>query len=129
MHSLVIFWWLIKTSRLPYRQMSLFITTTTWSWSVIWWMYFYLHSRFIRKSCKNVMKQMKVALLTALPVVTNTKCDVSAYISTNVISITDWSKYIWKWFILFVVFDLQLIVGISVSRVGSAAQLKNIKEV
>ena len=42
------------------------------------------------------MKIMKAVPLTALPVVTNTKCDVSAYISTNVISITDWSKFIWK---------------------------------
>jgi F-type H+-transporting ATPase subunit alpha len=73
-------------------------------------------------------KIMKVVLLTALPVVTNTKCDVSAYISTNVISITEWTKSIWKWFILFVVFDLRSTVGISVSRVGSAAQLKNFKE-
>jgi F-type H+/Na+-transporting ATPase subunit alpha len=64
------------------------------------------------------MKIMKVVLLTALPVVTNTKCDVSAYISTNVISITDWSNLFesdlfYSWYSTW-----QLIVGISVSRVG-----------
>ena len=72
--------------------MSLFITSPTRPGSIIWWTFFYLHSRFIRTRCENVMKIMKAVPLTALPVVTNTKCDVSAYISTNVISITDWSN-------------------------------------
>lgn len=128
MHSLVIFWWFIKTSRLPYRQMSLFITSPSWSWSFIWWCLFIYIVVLLERAAKMSKKIMKVVLLTALPVVTNTKCDVSAYISTNVISITEWTKSIWKWFILFVVFDLRSTVGISVSRVGSAAQLKNFKE-
>lgn len=57
MHSLVILWWFIKTSGLPYRQMSLFIASSTWPRSFIWWMSFYLHSRFIRTCCKNVHEE------------------------------------------------------------------------
>lgn len=57
MHALGDFMMIYLNKPIAYRQMSLFITPTTWSRSIIWWMYFYLHSRFIRTCCKNVHEE------------------------------------------------------------------------
>ncbi len=88
---------------------------------------FYLHSRLLERSAK-LNKEHGGGSLTALPIIETQAQDVSAYIPTNVISITDGQIYLEP--------DLfnagirpALNVGISVSRVGSAAQTKAIKKV
>src|SRR4051794_22929769 len=88
---------------------------------------FYLHSRLLERAAR-VGEQFGNGSLTALPVVETQAGDVSAYIPTNVISITDGQ--------IFLETDLfyqgtrpAISVGISVSRVGSAAQLKAMKQV
>jgi F-type H+-transporting ATPase subunit alpha len=88
---------------------------------------FYLHSRLLERSAK-VGEQYGNGSLTALPIIETQAGDVSAYIPTNVISITDGQ--------IFLETDLfyqgvrpAISVGISVSRVGSAAQLKAMKQV
>jgi F-type H+/Na+-transporting ATPase subunit alpha len=88
---------------------------------------FYLHSRLLERSAK-LSKELGGGSITALPVIETQEGDVSAYIPTNVISITDGQ--------IFLEGDLfnkgirpALNVGISVSRVGSAAQTKAMKKV
>lgn len=88
---------------------------------------FYLHSRLLERSAK-LSKELGGGSLTALPIIETQEGDVSAYIPTNVISITDGQ--------IFLEGDLfnkgirpALNVGISVSRVGSAAQTKAMKKV
>jgi F-type H+-transporting ATPase subunit alpha len=88
---------------------------------------FYLHSRLLERAAR-VGEQYGNGSLTALPVIETQAGDVSAYIPTNVISITDGQ--------IFLETDLfyqgtrpAISVGISVSRVGSAAQLKAMKQV
>jgi F-type H+-transporting ATPase subunit alpha len=88
---------------------------------------FYLHSRLLERSAK-LSKELGGGSLTALPVVETQLGDVTAYIPTNIISITDGQIYLES--------DLfnqgqrpALNVGISVSRVGSAAQTKAMKKV
>lgn len=88
---------------------------------------FYLHSRLLERSAK-LSKELGGGSITALPVIETQEGDVSAYIPTNVISITDGQ--------IFLDTDLfnkgirpALDVGISVSRVGSAAQTKAMKKV
>lgn len=123
MHSLGYFMMIYQNKQIAYRQMSLFITSSTWSRSLIWWTYFYLHSRFIRTCCKNVLKRMKVDRLTALPGCYKHKVWCFC-IYFNKRYFYYWLvKFIWKWFILFVVFVLRLTVGISVSRVGSGSTI------
>merc|ERR1711941_175979 len=88
---------------------------------------FYLHSRLLERAAK-MSDDMGAGSLTALPVIETQAGDVSAYIPTNVISITDGQIFL----------ETELFnsgirpainVGLSVSRVGSAAQLKAMKQV
>ena len=88
---------------------------------------FYLHSRLLERSAK-LSKDLGGGSITALPIIETQEGDVSAYIPTNVISITDGQ--------IFLETDLfnkgirpALNVGISVSRVGSSAQTKAMKKV
>ncbi len=88
---------------------------------------FYLHSRLLERSAK-LSKELGGGSITALPIIETQEGDVSAYIPTNVISITDGQ--------IFLEGDLfnkgirpALNVGISVSRVGSSAQTKAMKKV
>ena len=88
---------------------------------------FYLHSRLLERAAKMSDKE-NGGSLTALPIIETQANDVAAYIPTNVISITDGQ--------IFLEIDLfhqgkkpAINVGLSVSRVGSAAQLKSMKQV
>ncbi|KAG9438794.1 hypothetical protein H6P81_021274 [Aristolochia fimbriata] len=88
---------------------------------------FYLHSRLLERAAKS-SSRLGEGSMTALPIVETQSGDVSAYIPTNVISITDGQ--------IFLSADLfnagirpAINVGISVSRVGSAAQIKAMKQV
>src|SRR5438034_8409717 len=88
---------------------------------------FYLHSRLLERAAK-MSEDRGGGSLTALPIIETQAGDVSAYIPTNVISITDGQ--------IFLESDLfyqgirpAISVGLSVSRVGSAAQIKAIKQV
>jgi F-type H+-transporting ATPase subunit alpha len=88
---------------------------------------FYLHSRLLERACK-LSDELGAGSLTALPVIETQAGDVSAYIPTNVISITDGQ--------IFLESDLfysgvrpAINVGISVSRVGGNAQTKAMKKV
>jgi len=88
---------------------------------------FYLHSRLLERAAK-LSKDKGGGSLTALPIIETQENDVSAYIPTNVISITDGQIYLES--------DLfnkglrpAINVGLSVSRVGSAAQTKAVKKV
>ena len=88
---------------------------------------FYLHSRLLERSTK-LSKENGGGSLTALPIIETQEGDVSAYIPTNVISITDGQIYLQPE--LFSAGVRPAInVGISVSRVGGAAQIKAMKEV
>ena len=88
---------------------------------------FYLHSRLLERSTK-LSKDNGGGSLTALPIIETQEGDVSAYIPTNVISITDGQIYLQPE--LFSAGVRPAInVGISVSRVGGAAQIKAMKEV
>jgi F-type H+-transporting ATPase subunit alpha len=88
---------------------------------------FYLHSRLLERAAK-LSNDLGEGSMTALPIVETQEGDVSAYIPTNVISITDGQ--------IFLSADIfnsgirpAINVGISVSRVGSAAQVKAMKQV
>jgi F-type H+-transporting ATPase subunit alpha len=88
---------------------------------------FYLHSRLLERACK-LSNQKGAGSLTALPIIETQAGDVSAYIPTNVISITDGQ--------IFLETDLfysgvrpAINVGLSVSRVGGSAQIKAMKSV
>jgi len=88
---------------------------------------FYLHSRLLERAAK-LSDKLGGGSLTALPVIETQAGDVSAYIPTNVISITDWQIYLEA--------DLfnagirpAINVGISVSRVGGNAQIKAMRQV
>jgi F-type H+-transporting ATPase subunit alpha len=88
---------------------------------------FYLHSRLLERAAK-LSEKLGGGNMTALPIIETEAGDVSAYIPTNVISITDGQIFLSK--------DLfnsgikpAIDVGISVSRVGSAAQIKAMKQV
>jgi F-type H+-transporting ATPase subunit alpha len=88
---------------------------------------FYLHSRLLERSAK-LDKQYGGGSLTALPVIETQGNDVSAYIPTNVISITDGQIFL-EPDLFYAGVRPALNVGISVSRVGSAAQTKAMKSV
>src|ERR1700758_2764865 len=125
MHAVIIYDDLSKQA-VAYRQMSLLLRRPpgreAYPGDV-----FYLHSRLLERAAK--MNEANTAgSLTALPVIETQANDVSAYIPTNVISITDGQ--------IFLVDDLfnanvrpAVNVGLSVSRVGSAAQTKAMKKV
>src|SRR5246500_2181358 len=88
---------------------------------------FYLHSRLLERAARLSEKEGGGSL-TALPVVETQAGDVSAYIPTNVISITDGQIYL-ETDLFYQGVRPAISVGISVSRVGSAAQIKAIKQV
>ncbi len=88
---------------------------------------FYLHSRLLERSAK-LNKDHGGGSLTALPVIETQAGDVSAYIPTNVISITDGQIYL-ESDLFYQGVRPALNVGLSVSRVGSAAQIKAMKKV
>nr|YP_010443934.1 ATP synthase CF1 alpha subunit [Chattonella marina]UTE94821.1 ATP synthase CF1 alpha subunit [Chattonella marina] len=124
-HTLIIYDDLTKQAQ-AYRQMSLLLKRPpgreAYPGDV-----FYLHSRLLERAAK-LNSKLGSGSMTALPVIETQAGDVSAYIPTNVISITDGQ--------IFLSNDLfnsgirpAINVGISVSRVGSAAQIKAMKQV
>ena len=88
---------------------------------------FYLHSRLLERACRLSTKEGGGSL-TALPIIETLASDVSAYIPTNVISITDGQIYL-ESDLFFSGIRPALNVGLSVSRVGGAAQTKVMKKV
>ncbi|KKS79437.1 MAG: ATP synthase subunit alpha [Parcubacteria group bacterium GW2011_GWD1_42_9] len=88
---------------------------------------FYLHSRLLERAAK-LNKDYGGGSLTALPIIETQAGDVSAYIPTNVISITDGQIYL-ESDLFYQGIRPALNVGLSVSRVGSAAQVKAMKKV
>ncbi len=88
---------------------------------------FYLHSRLLERSAR-VTEEAGGGSLTALPIIETQAGDVSAYIPTNVISITDGQIYL-ETDLFYQGVRPAISVGLSVSRVGSAAQIKAIKQV
>lgn len=88
---------------------------------------FYLHSRLLERACR-LDEKNGGGSLTALPIIETQASDVSAYIPTNVISITDGQIYL-ETDLFYQGIRPALNVGLSVSRVGGAAQLKITKKV
>lgn len=88
---------------------------------------FYLHSRLLERACK-LSDENGAGSLTALPIIETQEGDVSAYIPTNVISITDGQIYLQS-NLFFQGQRPAVDVGISVSRVGGDAQVKAMKQV
>jgi len=88
---------------------------------------FYLHSRLLERAAR-VGKEYGDGSLTAMPIIETQAGDVSAYIPTNVISITDGQIYL-ETDLFYQGVRPAISVGLSVSRVGSAAQLKAMKQV
>ena len=125
MHSLIVYDDLSKQA-VAYRQMSLVLRRPpgreAFPGDV-----FYLHSRLLERASK-LSEDLNSGSLTALPIIETQEGDVSAYIPTNVISITDGQIYL----------DTNLFnggvrpavdVGLSVSRVGGSAQVKAMKKI
>nr|AMF83683.1 ATP synthase F1 subunit alpha [Aneura pinguis]WHW95434.1 ATP synthase F1 subunit alpha [Aneura pinguis]WHW95476.1 ATP synthase F1 subunit alpha [Aneura pinguis]WHW95518.1 ATP synthase F1 subunit alpha [Aneura pinguis]WHW95560.1 ATP synthase F1 subunit alpha [Aneura pinguis] len=125
MHALIIYDDLSKQS-VAYRQMSLLLRRPpgreAFPGDV-----FYLHSRSLERAAK-MSDQTGAGSLTALPVIETQAGDVSAYIPTNVISITDGQIFL-ETEPFYRGSRPAINVGLSVSRVGSAAQLKAMKQV
>ena len=124
-HALIIYDDLSKQS-VAYRQMSLLLRRPpgreAFPGDV-----FYLHSRLLERAAK--MSDSKGAgSLTALPIIETQAGDVSAYIPTNVISITDGQVYL-EPNLFYAGVRPAINVGLSVSRVGGAAQIKAMKKV
>jgi F-type H+-transporting ATPase subunit alpha len=88
---------------------------------------FYLHSRLLERAAR-VSEKFGNGSLTALPIIETQAGDVSAYIPTNVISITDGQIYL-ETDLFYQGIRPAISVGLSVSRVGSAAQVKAMKQV
>ena len=87
---------------------------------------FYLHSRLLERSCR-LTKEYGGGSMTALPIIETQAGDVSAYIPTNVISITDGQIYL-ESSLFFAGQRPAVNVGLSVSRVGGSAQTKAVKK-
>jgi F-type H+/Na+-transporting ATPase subunit alpha len=87
---------------------------------------FYCHSRLLERSCK-LSAELGGGSLTSLPIIETLEGEVSAYIPTNVISITDGQIYLQP-DLFFKGIRPAMNVGISVSRVGGAAQIKAMKD-
>lgn len=125
MHALIIYDDLSKQS-VAYRQMSLLLRRPpgreAFPGDV-----FYLHSRLLERAAK-MSDETGAGSLTALPVIETQAGDVSAYIPTNVISITDGQIFL-ETELFYRGIRPAINVGLSVSRVGSAAQLKAMKQV
>ncbi|KAK6504150.1 Alpha subunit of the F1 sector of mitochondrial F1F0 ATP synthase [Arthrobotrys conoides] len=124
-HALVIYDDLSKQA-VAYRQMSLLLRRPpgreAYPGDV-----FYLHSRLLERAAK-LNKSIGGGSLTALPVIETQGGDVSAYIPTNVISITDGQIFL-ESELFFKGIRPAINVGLSVSRVGSSAQVKAMKQV
>jgi proton translocating ATP synthase F1 alpha subunit len=124
-HALIIYDDLSKQS-VAYRQMSLLLRRPpgreAFPGDV-----FYLHSRLLERAAK-MSDALGAGSLTALPVIETQAGDVSAYIPTNVISITDGQIFL-ETELFYKGIRPAINVGLSVSRVGSAAQLKAMKQV
>ncbi|KAK4229156.1 P-loop containing nucleoside triphosphate hydrolase protein [Podospora fimiseda] len=124
-HSLVIYDDLSKQA-VAYRQMSLLLRRPpgreAYPGDV-----FYLHSRLLERAAK-MNNKLGGGSMTALPVIETQGGDVSAYIPTNVISITDGQIFL-EAELFYKGIRPAINVGLSVSRVGSAAQLKAMKQV
>jgi len=124
-HALIIFDDLSKQA-VAYRQMSLLLRRPpgreAYPGDV-----FYLHSRLLERAAK-MNETFGGGSLTALPVIETQAGDVSAYIPTNVISITDGQIFL-ETELFFKGIRPAINVGLSVSRVGSAAQTKAMKQV
>jgi len=125
MHALVIYDDLTKQAT-AYRQMSLLLRRPpgreAYPGDV-----FYLHSRLLERAAK-MNESEGAGSLTALPVIETQANDVSAYIPTNVISITDGQIFL-ETDLFYQGIRPAINVGISVSRVGSSAQVKAMKKV
>mmetsp|Transcript_12162 Transcript_12162/g.24715 ORF Transcript_12162/g.24715 Transcript_12162/m.24715 type:complete len:498 (+) Transcript_12162:186-1679(+) len=125
MHALIIFDDLSKQA-VAYRQMSLLLRRPpgreAYPGDV-----FYLHSRLLERAAK-MSDEMLGGSMTALPVIETQAGDVSAYIPTNVISITDGQIFL-EAELFYRGIRPAINVGLSVSRVGSAAQRKAMKQV
>jgi F-type H+-transporting ATPase subunit alpha len=125
MHALIIYDDLSKQA-VAYRQMSLLLRRPpgreAFPGDV-----FYLHSRLLERAAK-MSDQTGAGSLTALPVIETQAGDVSAYIPTNVISITDGQIFL-ETELFYRGIRPAINVGLSVSRVGSAAQMKAMKQV
>ncbi|KAJ1547386.1 Alpha subunit of the F1 sector of mitochondrial F1F0 ATP synthase [Nowakowskiella sp. JEL0078] len=124
-HALIIYDDLSKQA-VAYRQMSLLLRRPpgreAYPGDV-----FYLHSRLLERAAK-MNKSFGAGSLTALPIIETQGGDVSAYIPTNVISITDGQIFL-EAELFFKGIRPAINVGLSVSRVGSAAQVKAMKQV
>jgi len=125
MHALIIYDDLSKQA-VAYRQMSLLLRRPpgreAYPGDV-----FYLHSRLLERAAK-MNDDHKAGSLTALPVIETQANDVSAYIPTNVISITDGQIFL-ETDLFYQGIRPAVNVGLSVSRVGSSAQTKAMKKV
>ncbi|MGD9649516.1 MAG: F0F1 ATP synthase subunit alpha [Dongiaceae bacterium] len=125
MHALIIYDDLSKQA-VAYRQMSLLLRRPpgreAYPGDV-----FYLHSRLLERAAK-LSDKNGGGSLTALPVIETQAGDVSAYIPTNVISITDGQIFL-ETELFYKGIRPAINVGLSVSRVGSAAQIKAMKQV
>jgi len=122
----VIFYDDLSKQAVAYRQMSLLLRRPpgreAYPGDV-----FYLHSRLLERAAK-MNDEMGAGSLTALPVIETQAGDVSAYIPTNVISITDGQIFL-ETELFYKGIRPAVNVGLSVSRVGSAAQIKAMKQV
>merc|ERR1719370_1977113 len=125
MHALIIYDDLSKQA-VAYRQMSLLLRPPpgreAYPGDV-----FYLHSRLLERAAK-MNDNQGGGSLTALPIIETQAGDVSAYIPTNVISITDGQIFL-ETELFYKGIRPAINVGLSVSRVGSAAQTKSMKQV
>jgi F-type H+-transporting ATPase subunit alpha len=125
MHSLIVYDDLSKQA-VAYRQMSLLLRRPpgreAYPGDV-----FYLHSRLLERASK-LNDDLGAGSMTALPVIETQAGDVSAYIPTNVISITDGQIFL-ETGLFYKGIRPAISVGLSVSRVGSAAQTKAMKQV
>jgi F-type H+-transporting ATPase subunit alpha len=125
MHALIIYDDLSKHA-VAYRQMSLLLrrppSREAYPGDV-----FYLHSRLLERAAK-LSDAKGAGSLTALPIIETQAGDISAYIPTNVISITDGQIFL-ESDLFYQGFRPAINIGLSVSRVGSAAQKKAMKQV
>merc|ERR1712194_556730 len=123
----VIFYDDLSKQAVAYRQMSLLLRRPpgreAYPGDV-----FYLHSRLLERAAKMSEETQGGGSLTALPVIETQAGDVSAYIPTNVISITDGQIFL-ETELFYRGIRPAVNVGLSVSRVGSAAQIKAMKQV
>ncbi|QKX01715.1 F0F1 ATP synthase subunit alpha [Wolbachia endosymbiont of Cruorifilaria tuberocauda] len=125
MHCLVVYDDLSKHA-IAYRQISLLLRRSpgreAYPGDI-----FYVHSRLLERAAK-MSNEKGHGSLTALPIIETQAGDVSAYISTNVISITDGQIFL-ESELFHKGFRPAVNIGLSVSRIGSAAQLKSVKKV